>query len=180
MDRPTPAWQRKVVAGLRASPSLELAGVRAVPRKRMGAVWRAHRAIERRLFPIGRDALAVAELDEAEARAPTDLLIWLSESAPPDVDRALRLVHGPAGDDDAGAAFRRAVAEDAPSLTTEARLGDRVVARTVSAVRPFSAELGANLARWKAADLVVRAAERLPGLDEPVAASTAPAREAPG
>ena len=156
-----PAWQAKAVAGLAASASLRLVSVREVAGARPG--WRLHRAIERRLFRLGPDPLApevapAAEVTPDGAASP-DLVVWLSESAPPDGESFLQVGHGP-WFEPAGRAFRRAIASGEETVETVVRVGDRVLARSVSGVRRYSATLSADAALWKAADLVVRAAER--------------------
>lgn len=161
-----PAWQARVLELIDRSPRLALAAVRVEPTLKEGRLWRLHRQIERQLFGIAPDALApVAAEAHGDDDATSRLLVWLAAGPPPDdCGPVLRPVHGP-GRERAGRAFARAVVDGDDSVETEIRLIDgqvTVLARTVSGVRPFSACLSANHALWKSAELVVRAAERLP------------------
>lgn len=172
----TPAWQARAVEALDEAASLRVVEVRVVPGSDPG--WRRHRRIERRLFGLGADALAPAEVEERLPREPADVLVWLSEGEPPSGEEPLRVGHGELFEP-AGVAFRRAVASGASTVVTEVRAGDRVVARTVSGVRPFSATLSGDAALWKAAGLVARAAERFPDGEPAQPASPTPPPSAP-
>jgi hypothetical protein len=116
------------------------------------------------------------------ASGPARLIVWLAERpAPEDECDVLYLRHGglaePAED-----AFTRAVMDGVPCVQTEVLLQRAdctvVVERTLSGVRPFSATLSYNLALWKAAAMIRRAAERAPGWNLP-APSSRPSAPAP-
>lgn len=175
-----PAWQAKVLELIARSSRLHAVEVRRIPKPRPSWVWRAHAAIERRLFRIWPDALAATDVEEPRPGPAAQLVIWLAAGAPsPGPQPTIRLVHGP-GREDALRAFPRAVLDGIDSIETEVWLqaaSPLVIGRTVSGVRPFSATLSRNLALWKAADLVVRGAEEaadlvVGGAEEATAAAT--------
>jgi hypothetical protein len=183
---PTPAWQECALSSLVDSPALDVVEMRLTGRLRRGVARRLHAAVERRLFYFGSDALAPVLLDRSEigerARSnPATLVVWLSERPLPEDEPSdvLYLRHGrlvePAED-----VFRRAVLDGASCVETEVLLqtstGTVVVDRTVSGVRSFSATLSRDLALWKLAAVVPRAAERVPGLDLPAPPSGAAPR----
>jgi hypothetical protein len=173
---PTPRWQERALAALSDSPALEIVDLDLVAGHRRGSLRAAHAAIERHLFALGPDALAPAPLKRADAEGRTrparaaELVIWLSERAPPARERRdiLYLRHGGVRES-AEDAFRRAALRGVSCVETEVllRRGDRttVVERTVSGARPFSTTLSRDRALWKFTALVRRAAERVPGLD---------------
>ena len=181
---PTPRWQARALAALERSAALAVAEVRLAGARRRGLTRRAHAAIERHLFALGPDALAPASLERARpgadaSRGPAELVVWLSEHPLPADERreVLYLRHGrvaePAED-----AFRRAALRRRPCVETEVLLrrgrDTLLVARTISAARPFSTTLSRDKALWKIAALVCRAAERAPGLALTAAASEQP------
>jgi hypothetical protein len=202
---PTPAWQARALAGLAESPVLDVVEVRLSGPRRRGLARRLHAAAERRLLHLGADALAPVPLDgskigpRARSESPSELrsepgseprsepatlVVWLAERPVPDGETrdVLYLRHGrlpqPAED-----AFRRALLGGATCVETEVLLrgvGGTVVVveRTVSGVRPFSLTLSRDLALWKLAAVIRRAAERAPGLDLP-APESEPAGPAP-
>lgn len=147
-------------------------------------------AIERHLFALGPDALALAALDRTESdRRPGDvagaaeLVVWLSELPLP-TDEPRDLIHLRHGGllEPAEEAFRRAALRGVPCVETEVLMRSRgrsvLLERTVSGARPFSTTLSRDKALWKIAPLVRRAVERAPGLDRP-APPGRPARSAP-
>jgi hypothetical protein len=140
-------------------------------------ISRAQRAIEQHLFKSGPDPLAPTDFElRPAAGCEAELTVWLAASDPPRAGNVIELRYGSCAEP-AEPAFRRAIASDDPVVVTEARLlvdgvATKVVARAVSGVRPFSLASGLNLALWRSATLARRAAETLPGLDEPVRRST--------
>jgi hypothetical protein len=180
---PTPAWQARALANTEAAPRLEVVEVRLTGPPRRDALRRLHARVERRLFGLGADALApVAVAARGDGERVPRLVVWLAERRAPagEPGEVLILRHGgvhePAQD-----AFRRAVAARAPGLATDAVLRrpdgtTLLVERTVSGVRPFSETLSRDLALWKLAALVARAAERAPGRGELAPADGRPAR----
>lgn len=185
---PAPAWQERALSGLLESPELDVVEIRLAGPRRRGIARRLHAAAERRLLHLGADALSPApvdrsELDRGAGPRPATLVVWLSERPMPgDEDREVLYVrhggvHEPAED-----AFARAVLSGAACVESEVLLrrtgGSVVVERTVSEVRQFSAILSCDLALWKLAALIRRAAERVPGLDLP-APESQPAAPAP-
>jgi hypothetical protein len=186
---PTPSWQARTLETLAGSAALEIVDVRLVKGRRRGLIRRAHGAIERHLFALGPDALARVALDRSQigpsrgSQTGTELVLWLAEAPLPADQRGdvLYLRHGgvrePVED-----AFRRAALRGRPCVETEALLrrpgGTVLVERTVSGARPFSTTLSRDKALWKIAALVVRAAERAPGLELPASACE-PASAAP-
>jgi hypothetical protein len=190
LDGPlTPRWQQAALAAIAASPALEIVAVRLAEGRRRGLIRRAHGSFERHLFALGPDALepVPAELGDLAPRSPSapaeDLLVWLSEQPPPIGEHAELLYLRHAGiREPAEEAFRRATLRGRRDLETEVLLsgprGTLLVARTVSAARPYSTTLSRDKALWKIAALVARAAERAPGLDV-AAAPSAPTTAAP-
>jgi hypothetical protein len=175
---PTPAWQARALAGLEASDTVEVVEVRLAGRAPRGLAQRLRDAVERHIFPVGADPLAAVEVAPRRAEgAPARLVVWLSERAAPTTESRdlLSLRH-----DDLSqpveAAFRAAVLEHRPCVESEALLrtdrGTVVAERTISAVGPASETASRTLALWKLAALVVRTAERLPGLEEPTTTTT--------
>jgi hypothetical protein len=177
---PTPAWQERALAGLAQSPLLDVVEVRLAGSPRRGVIRRAHAAAERRVFGLGSDALAPVLLERSDlaprtGSEPATLVVWLCERPlPSDEPRdVLYLRHGgllePAEE-----AVRRATLDGAGCLETEVLLrtgkGTIVVERTFSGLRPFSTTLSRDLALWKLAGVIGRAAERVPGLDLPAPA----------
>jgi hypothetical protein len=187
LDGPlVPAWQRRALALIADSSRLELVELRFTAPPRRGRVARLHAAAERHLFALGPDALAPGPLAEptvAGAGDGAELVVWLSETPPPAGEhrQLLHLRHG-RREEPAEAAFRRAVLRGEPCVESEALLrtgtGTRILQRTVSGARPYSTTLSRDKALWKIAAMVVRAAERAPGLDLP-AGESADARRAP-
>jgi hypothetical protein len=172
-----PAWQIHALELLARSPLLEVSEVRLVEMPGVSLVSRAHRAIEQHLFKSGPDPLAPVDFEPppTDGRA-AELTVWLAASDPPREGSVLELTHGPYGEH-AEPAFRRAITTGDAVVVAEARLLEhgaptKVVARAVSGVRPFSLASGLNLALWRSATLARRAAEVLPGLDEPVRDAT--------
>lgn len=195
LDGPrAPAWQERALAGLRDSRALDVVEVRfdaAPPRKR---ARRLYAAAEHRLLRFGADALApvpvpLSELDptdhsEAASAGEGALVVWLSDRPlPDDESREVLYVRHAGVREPAEDAFARAVLSGASCVESEVLLrrrgGTVVVQRTVSGVRAFSAVLSCDLALWKLAALLTRAAERAPGLELPASASPPPAAAAP-
>jgi hypothetical protein len=178
---PTPAWQERALAGLAQSPVLDVIDVRLTGARRRGVTRRAHAAVERRLFQLGSDALAPVLLDQSALDPRTGsepaatLLVWLCERQLPSEEPrdVLYLRHGGLVEP-AEKAFDRATLDGARCLETEVLLrtgkGTILVERTFSGLRPFSTTLSRDLALWKLAALIRRAAERVPGLDLPAPA----------
>lgn len=178
---PTPAWQARALAALSDSPSLDVVEVRLAGAVRRGAVARLHDAAERRLFGIDRDALAPATVEPyaGDAAGAATLVVWLAEQPPPaDEPRELLHVRHGGRDEPPEPAFRRAVLTGAATVATEVVLrgdgGSLVVERSVSGVRPFSDTLSRTLMLWKLVEVVLRAAERAPGLAQPAPADAPP------
>lgn len=188
-----PAWQERALAGLRDSRALDVVEVRlagSLPRKR---ARRLYAAAEHRFLRFGADALAPVALPRSQLD-PTDdsetacvgegaLVVWLSERPlPDDEQREVLYVRHAGVREPAEDAFARAVFSGADCVESEVLLrrrgGTVVVQRTVSGVRAFSAVLSCDLALWKLAALLTRAAERAPGLELPASASS-PAAQAP-
>ncbi|MEA2216767.1 MAG: hypothetical protein QOK19_2328, partial [Solirubrobacteraceae bacterium] len=110
-----------------------------------------------------------------------ELLVWLAESTGPDSEQEVLYLRYGGRREPVEDAFRRAVLRDgAPLVETEAVLrggsGTRLLARTVSAARPYSTTLSRDRALWKVAPMVARAAAA--GDGEP-APQEAPAARAP-
>jgi hypothetical protein len=188
LDGPgTPAWQRRALESLRCSSRLEVVAVSFAGRARRGVARRAHGLLERRLFRLGPDALVpgrAAAIGQPRSEAgEAELVVWLAESAAPDAGTdVLYLRHG-GRREPVENAFRRAVLRDgAPWVESEALLagagGTRVLARTVSAARPYSTTLSRDRALWKIAAMVARAAAGAGATGEP-ARPEAPATAAP-
>jgi hypothetical protein len=175
---PTPAWQARALQRLVESDRLSIHEVSLVPAPPRGRLRRLHAAIERRLFYLGPDALGPVvpperSRDDSVEQAGDELVVWLSEQPPPDDRRALLHLRHAQRVEPAEDAILRAVLGRAACIESEAVLcgstGDyTVVERTVSELRSYSVTLSLDLMLWKLADLVARAAERSPGLAEPV------------
>ncbi len=184
---PTPAWQRRALANLASSPSLQVADVRLAGAWRRSLPPRALAALERRTLRLGADALQPGVVDSSAFRSPAgeapSLLVWLSRQPVPEDRRCDVLYLRHAGcEQPPEQAVCRGLLEGAVCLQSEVLLagaaGTIVVARTVSALRPFSATLSCDLLLWKLAATVARCARLLPGLDlpaeAPLAANAAP------
>jgi hypothetical protein len=176
---PPPRWQARALQALAASETLRVVELRTLPKRRRGALARAHAAIERRLFALGPDALAA--VGSAGWRPPPpdgdgepELVVWLSER-PPAEEPGLEVLHlRHAGRlEPAEEAFRRAALRGSSCVQTEVllRRGTEtlLLERTVSGARPFSTTLSRDRALWKIAAMVARAAERAPGPGVPAA-----------
>jgi hypothetical protein len=190
-----PAWQARAVEAIRASPRLQLVELRIVGRAARGRARRLHAAGERHLLRRTADALRPVPIegatDRPRAGAPAaELLVWLSERAPGDVEQAalggsgpgvVYMRHGrrcePAED-----ALRRAILGAGAPVESEVLLastaGVAVVERTVSPLRAFSLTLSLELMLWKLATTIVRATERAAGAATP-AEPDLPAARAP-
>ena len=197
LDGPQPpAWQAGALDDLRRSRLIEVVAVRLLQSAAETPLRRAQARIERRLLGLGPDALArVSAPGGAEhageiapetphGAAPPALSIWLAEQPPG--ERSIDTLHlRHAGcEQSADSAFTRAVIEGRDVVESEfvLRRGDGqelLVERTFSGVRPFSLTLSRNLALWKLAAGVRRAAERLDGSPElqpaPPSANAGPA-----
>ena len=174
LDGPdTPAWQARALARLRGAPALKVVELRLVERPRPGLSGRLHAAGERHVFEPGADPYApVPAIEQIPAVAEAKLVVWLAEQPPPDREpREVVSVRHNGRAESAEAAFTRAKVRGTPYVVSEVVLGggDRSVAveRTTSAVGPASELVSRTLALWKLAEVVPRAVERLPGLDEP-------------
>lgn len=175
---PAPAWQRRALENLAESPVLELAEVVLLGAQRRRVLWRERDAIERHLLKLGEDAMELGPVAATTdtARGPAgpggELVVWLSERPPPagEPREVLALCHG-GFSEPADAAFSRAVLQRRSSLQSDLLLirgADAVVVeRTVSEVRAFSVTLSRDMALWKLAPAIRRAAERAPGLSLP-------------
>jgi hypothetical protein len=200
---PTPAWQQRALAGLAASPALDVVEVRLAGRPRRSLLRRVHAAAERHLLRLGADALAPAIVDRSLLGGPgglgpagskgeaseggassVDLVVWLADATPVPKDELRDVLHvchdGVA--ESAEQAVLRALLSGVSALETEVVLrrpggGTVVVERTVSGLRPFSLTLSRDLLLWKLAALVPRAVERAPGADAP---SVVPSASATG
>jgi hypothetical protein len=175
---PTPAWQARALAGLAAAPDLDVVSVRLVRPPRRSPLRGLHTRLERRIFRLGADPLAPVAVTPYGAGAAPALAVWLAAGPPDAPGDVLRLVHEGVAED-AQDAFRRAVLGQGAGVTTDVLLergdgGTTLVERTVSGVRPFSDTLSRDLALWKLAALVVRAARRAPGFDRPAPAPVPP------
>ena len=182
LDGPRPpAWQVHALELLERSPRLRVGDMRLVDAPRAPAVSRAQRSIERHLFARSHDPLAPTEVEPRPASGEeASLTVWLASAEPPADASILQLRYGPEGEP-AEQAFRRALASDDGVVVVEATLrrpgGEAtVVSRAVTAVRPFALASGLNLALWRSATLVCRAAETFPGLAEPAGQATAGTR----
>jgi hypothetical protein len=179
---PTPAWQARSLAGLKASATVDVVELRLAGCLRRSVARRIHTAIERHIFGLGADPYAPTRVAPYEAsESPATLVVWLSERPLPynESRELLSLRHGGVLQS-AEDAFRRAVLSSSAYVESEVllrRKGVTIVAdRTVSGVRPFSETLSRTLALWKLTAVVPRALERLPGLD---VLAPAPARVGP-
>ncbi|HWY90529.1 MAG TPA: hypothetical protein VNY31_07630 [Solirubrobacteraceae bacterium] len=172
---PTPAWQARALAGFEASDALEVVALHLVGGARRGIAQRLHGAGERHIFTVGDDPHAPIRVEARVTDAPATLVVWLVERPPPDDEpRELLWLHHEGLAEPVEDAFRRALLSGSPCLVSEVMLragtSTVVVARTVSAVGPYSEAVSRTLALWKLAALLPRAVERLPGLDELAAA----------
>jgi hypothetical protein len=163
VDRPLPAWQAAALAALRAADGVEVVRVGQRDAPGPSALRRARLAVERRGYGLTGDALAptteIAPLPDGGG--PADLVVWLAEREPDEAPDAPLLSLRHDGRPSLRDAFAAAVLDGAATVLTEAVLAEgateRVVARTWSGVRPFSAAFSASLAAWKLAALVPRA-----------------------
>ncbi|HEX3511617.1 MAG TPA: hypothetical protein VHT27_11035 [Solirubrobacteraceae bacterium] len=177
---PTPAWQARVLAGLERSQEVEVVEVRLAGRARRGPARQLRDAVERHIFPVGDDPLASVEIAPRTAGMESaTLVVWLCEQPVPATEqRDLLRVRHDGLSQPVERAFRAAVLERRPCVESEAVLrsdrGTVVAERTISAVGPASETASRTLALWKLADLLIRAVERLPGLDERTTADDAP------
>jgi len=172
------AWQRRVLELLAADARVEVAGVRAGRPEPAGLALVVVRAVERRLFGLGPDALAPGpvRLHEPPPEGPAPLPLYLDGEPGGDGD-ALWLVHGSAG----GTLEERcaqAIAGSADGLRSELRLRrggqTAVLAATVSGVRPYALTVAPNEIRWKLAGLVARSLGRLDALEAAAHAAAPP------
>lgn len=186
---PTPAWQQRALAGIAASPVLDVVEVRVeagpTGRARRGFIRRVHAAIERHVLRLGADALASVVVDRSllggtgerrsgpfEGGASAELVVWLADAPVSEDARDVLYVRHGGRVEPAEQAVMRALLSDASCLETEVllrRAGGRtvVVERTVSGLRPFSLTLSTDMLLWKLAALVPRATERVPGRESP-------------
>ncbi len=182
LDGPLPpAWQAHAVELFSSSPHVELRSVRLVEGLASSGVSRVHRKIEQHLFKGSPDPLAPTGFTAPGERGEdADLTVWLASPDPPHAGDVIDLRFGPVAER-AEPAFRRALASGAAVVVAEARLNrpgaaPTIIARAVCGVPPFSLASGLNLALWRSATLALRAAETLPGLDEPVVVQVGNAR----
>ena len=174
------AWERRVLDALRERQDVEVVGVRAGRRAPSGPRLGAARRVERRLFGVAPDALRRDPVALREpARDTGDALLVHLEGAPAAGGDALWLVHGRPGLS-LEAACEGAMRTGQEGVRTEVwvrrRGRERVVAATISGVRPYALTVAPNQIRWKLAGTVARA---LAHLDGPAPARPEPPPVAP-
>ena len=194
---PWPAWRHRLRSRLSKCGSPEPAA--------RGRLRRAHAAIERHLFALGPDALAPVPLDRTDADAPAlvpldrvdidvpseradggaELVVWLSELAPPPIDEPRDLIHLRHGRplEPAEEAFRRAALRGVPCVETEVllRSGGRsmLLERTVSGSAALLDDAQPRQGAVEDRRARARAAERAPGLEHRRRRRALPAGPAP-
>jgi hypothetical protein len=171
-----------VAESLAASSYVILTEVRTTATSREEAVWRLHRAVERRLFNFSPDPTSptALSLESSTLSDPPDCTVWLAESAPPEDQTVIVVRYGP-WLEHARRAFRRAAAEGAAVVETQAILQRPgappcLLAQGTTGVRAYSVGVGLNMALWRSVTIVERAVAAYAGAaDAPSAEGEWPA-----